>query len=275
MKTTTLIPRRLAHRGGAFEGPGSAAPRIEYALSREITPRLKSWLAEALEGDDVRRICELGAGPEPLVPLERIARTGIDYVVVDVDPAQLARVPRGYRTELVNVASPTADGLGRFDVILSRYVLEHVVDPAAFHRGIAGLLAARGRAVHLFSTLYAWPFVANRLLPEFCSRPLLSALQPHRRLEPSGEKFPAYYRWCRGPTRGQMRRFASAGLAVERMCGFFGHSGDAVEGGGYLDRLGWIARRHARLARWLVDHPQPWLTAHALVALRKLPSRGV
>lgn len=248
---------------------GAAPQRVQYALSRSLTPTLKAWIGEALDTPDTRRVCELGAGGDPLVSLDRIARAGIDYVVVDVDPAQLSRVPRGYRTELVNVAAPMAEGLGRFDLILSRFVLEHVVDPAGFHQGLWRLLSARGRAIHVFSTLYAWPFVANLLLPEFCSRRLLRALQPFREELPGGSKFPAYYRWCRGPTASQMRRFESIGFEVERACGFFGHSGAAVEGGGYLDRFPWLAQRHARLAQWLVDRPRPAFTTHAMFSLAK------
>lgn len=258
-------PRKVLSHGA----PCSTRPGIDYALATAIPTSFKEWLNAALERSDVRRVCELGAGRRPLVPIERLQRREIDYIIVDVDPRQLARVPEGYRTELVDISSPMCDSLGRFDLILSRYVLEHVVRPEAFHAGVCRQLAAGGRALHLFSTLYSPPMIANRWLPEFVSRRLVAEVQPER-LAPRGHgKFKAYYRWCRGPTTAQLRRLEGVGLEVERYRGFFGHSGTSVEGPGYYDVWPWLARRHADVARWLVAHPKAWLTSHGMVELRK------
>ena len=76
-------------------------------------------------------------------------------------------------------------------------------------------------------------------------------------------KFPAYYRWCRGPTRRQRERLESTGFEIERYLGYFGHY--------YYDRVKPLERLGDALSRTLVRHPVPGLTAYSLVVLRRRP----
>jgi hypothetical protein len=140
-------------------------------------------------------------------------------------------------------------------------VAEHVPAPERFHATVHALLAPGGYAVHAFPTLYEPTLVANLLIPESVSAPVLRAIQPGR--EPHGEhaKFSAHYRWCRGPTRRQLRRLRGAGFEIVDYVGYFGH--------GYFRRLPPLDRLEQRLARALQRRPLPWLTSYALVVLRR------
>lgn len=74
-------------------------------------------------------------------------------------------------------------------------------------------------------------------------------------------KFPAFYRWCRGPTQNQFARFRRIGYEVLAYRGFFGHE--------YYNRLPGVRWIHERLTDVLVRHPVPALTTLACVILRK------
>ncbi len=74
-------------------------------------------------------------------------------------------------------------------------------------------------------------------------------------------KFPAYYGWCRGPTRRQITRFKRTGFEVLAYRGFFGHDDYRR-----LPGVRWI---NQRLADFLVRHPVSAWTTLAYVILRK------
>jgi SAM-dependent methyltransferase len=210
---------------------------------------------------EVSHVCEAGGGANPLLSLDFIAEQELDYLVVDISPEELRKTPDGYRKVEADIAAAEVDLGPPFDLVFSRLLVEHVPDPAAFHRSVHRLLAPGGRAVHFFPTFYALPFVINRWLPEAVSEPLLLGIQPDRhRAGPQG-KFPAYYRWCRGPTRRQIRRFAATGFEVERYIGYFGHS--------YYRRIPPLHALQERIAQRLIRRPVPALTTFSIVVLRK------
>ena len=58
-------------------------------------------------------------------------------------------------------------------------------------------------------------------MPERLADILLHMFETRDRFQHA--KFPAYYRWCRGPTHKQINRFISLGYDVVEYRGFFGH----------------------------------------------------
>jgi hypothetical protein len=91
---------------------------------------------------------------------------------------------------------------------------------------------------------------------------LLAARDPYQ-----NAKFPAYYRWCRGPTRAQIERLSAIGYDVLEYQGYFGHAG-------YYNKLGPLRRLHAAKTDYLVRNPNPHFTSYARVVLSK-PSLSV
>jgi hypothetical protein len=233
--------------------------RITYC----VTPRgeyFARYIQCAVEAMGAVTVCDLGGGANPLLSQEFIQSRNLRYVLMDVSEKQLALAPDSYEKVAVNLTAPDFQPPVRCDVAFSNYVLEHIRDPRQFHVNVRALMNPGGRAIHFFPTLYSLPFVVNRLLPQGVSGRFLPIFLPGREPEGRHGKFPAYYRWCRGPTGRQIDRLRHTGFEVEKYVGFFGHS--------YFRRLAPLQVAEWWLADVLTRHPLPSLTSFAQVTLR-------
>lgn len=221
----------------------------------QFVPRVERLLRET----GARVIADLGGGANPVLSVETIRRLDLDYTVFDLSRRELAKAPAGYPTEVADLSAKSFEFPRPVDLAISRMLLEHVREPAEFHRNILRALSENGHAIHFFPTLYALPFLANAVLPEGISAGLVRALFPSREDEGRHGKFPARYRWCRGPTKRQRRRFEKLGYEIQEYVGFFGHS--------YYSRVGKLQALEDRVARTLERHPAPALTSFAWVVL--------
>ena len=233
---------------------------VEYHPSRCAQQHFWQEVQRLLHGG-AKRWCDVGGGAKPVLNPAQIERFKLDYVLLDSSQGELDRAPGGYTKLRADILDPATTsellaGGGPFDVVLSRWTAEHVTDGRRFHESIFGMLTAHGSAVHFFPTLYSPPFVANLLLPDAVSGALLRHAEPGRTA-----KFPPHYKWCRGPTRRQLRRLQSVGYSVERYAGYFGHH--------FYDSVPALRRAHRTLSETLVRHPLPALTSFALVVLRR------
>ncbi len=241
-----------------------------------MVPRYRFWLdlwtdfparaEELARGADVTRVCELGGGANPMLRLGLIEERGLDHEIVDVSAEELAKAPAGYRTVQADATSPEFVARGPYDLIVTAFLAEHVPDSAALHRAVHAALRPGGIAFHVFPTLYEPAFVLNRLLPEALTDALLHRVQPGREAEGSRAKFRAYYRWCRGPSRRQLRRLEAAGFVVVEYTGYFGHN--------YFRKLPPLHRAEQALSRALARRPLPALTSYATVVLRRPERHG-
>ncbi|MBV9803786.1 MAG: class I SAM-dependent methyltransferase [Solirubrobacterales bacterium] len=218
--------------------------------------------------DGSRRICDLGGGANPVAAISEIERFDATYVVVDSSPAELAKSSPQYQRLNLDIADHSAVGWliaerGPFDTVVTRWTAEHVPDGRSFHEQVHRLLRPGGTALHLFPTLYSPIFLANRLLPPRASSWLLGQVQDGREAEGDHAKFRPYYSWCRGPSRGQLRRLAELGFATRLYVGFFGHP--------YYQRLTPLNAAHEHVSRWLTRRPVPALTSYALMLLERAP----
>ena len=68
--------------------------------------------------------------------------------------------------------------IGRFDLVISRMVMEHVRDAKRAWTNISGLLAPGGVAFAFHPTLYAPPFLINWLAPEALTAPVFAFSSP-------------------------------------------------------------------------------------------------
>lgn len=221
----------------------------------------ESWISGLVRSHGAASVLEIGAGANPTIPLERLGGLNIArYTTNDVSAAELAKAPAGYDTLCADFTDPALALPNQFDFICSRMVNEHVRDGEAYYRNIFRALRPGGITAHAFSTLYALPFVVNRLTPEWMSSALLNLFAPRDRHQ--HDKFRAYYSWSRGPTAAQIRRFRSLGFEILEYRGYFGHRY-------YQRRLGALHRAELAKERWLLRNPIPQLTAYAVVVLRR------
>lgn len=248
-----------------------AQTRLSYDLSCQAWYGYPRLLHELITRRRLREVCELGGGANPALTPSAVQELDVVYTLLDVSPTELAKAPEGYQCRVADIAADNLpqELIGRFDLVHSRMLAEHIVAPETFHRNAYRLLRPGGIAVHFFPTLFSPPFVLNWLLPEWLTRYLLPMLQPLRHAAGKHGKFPAYYRWCTGPTQRSLKRLRNIGFIVEQYTGYFGHSGNATKGRGYYDAIPFLARLHERSCQWLVKHPLAFLTSYSIVVLRK------
>jgi SAM-dependent methyltransferase len=233
---------------------------VAYGRVAAAEPHFWAHVHRLLDGG-ARRVCDIGGGARPIVSLEQIQQHRLEYVVFDKSFEELHKARTGYRVVAgdaldTNAINALVRESGPFDAVFSRWTAEHMRSGQAFHENVLQMLRPGGSAVHLFPTLYALPFLVNRLLSQERSRTLLTRAAPTRKV-----KFPAYYSWCRGPTTRQLRRLEGLGFTIERYLGFFGHNLYVSVHAAAVAQDVWT--------KLLVRHPQPALTSFALVVLRR------
>jgi len=216
-------------------------------------------VAGLIDRNEARRVCEIGGGGRPMLTPEMIEQAGLDYSVLDISESELAKSPRDHGRIVADVASADFAVTARFDLVFSRMLAEHVADAERFHRNTRALLRDGGIAVHFLPTLFSSPFVFNRLLPSAVSTPIVNLV--NRSTSGPRGKFPAYYRWCRGPVPRQLERLESVGFEVVEYVGVFGHD--------YYRKIPLLHRLEARKEAYLLAHPHPALTSYAVVTMRR------
>jgi SAM-dependent methyltransferase len=234
--------------------------RITFELSATAWS-FATYAADVIRRVGARSICEVGGGANPLLVADFVTAERLEYVVGDAPSEELEKASDPCRRIVAQVGGAAFEPFGEFDLVVTKMVLEHVRDPRRSHEHVFELVKPGGRAVHFFPTLYDLPFVANRLLPERVLEQMLLVVQPNRARSGRERKFPAYCRWCRGPSSRQIARFASVGFEVEEYRGFYGHA--------YFQALPPLQRLEDRWAAFLARHPVPALTSFAWVRPRR------
>lgn len=222
------------------------------------------FLASVIERESCESVLELGSGANPTLSRAELEARGLRYTTNDRSAGELAKAGPGFETLLLDMAtaSPAELPRERFDLVFSRMVNEHVEDGERYYRNIFDVLRPGGVTAHCFSTLYALPFVVNRLLPERLASRLLDVVNP-RPDRYQQEKFPARYSWSRGPSTRMIDKLTGLGYEILEYRGYFGHP--------YYDRTALRPLRALEQAKaaWLCRHPIPALTSYAVVILRK------
>lgn len=185
----------------------------------------RSLILELARQTDRPKILEIGGGRGPFLSQEDVERLQCEYTVNDIDASELALAPAWVKRLHGDIADPAlldaAKHSGLYDLAFSQMVFEHVEHPAQGYRNIVQLLAPGGILVNLVPTLYAAPFVINKLLPERLSARVLAWGFPHRNSHES-PKFPAFYRWCT-TTKRTKKKLDSVGFRDSRIVPFYGH----------------------------------------------------
>lgn len=234
--------------------------RTTYALTQPCCGGFEAFVRDYIERERPRRVADLGGGANPMLSAEFVRQHGLDYTVIDISQAELDKAPARCHKVCADLAARQFHWHGDgYDLVFSRMLAEHVPDGAQFHANLLQLLAPGGLALHCFPTLYALPFVLNRLVSDRLSDWLLDLIQPRDRYQYA--KFPAYYSWCRGPSLAQQQRFTALGYDIVEYRGLFGHS--------YFEALPWLHRLQQRSAARRLRRPRPYRTSYAFVALRR------
>jgi len=226
--------------------------------------RAPDFLSSLIERESSTSILEIGAGANPTLSPAELEGRGLRYTTNDRSAGELAKAGPAYETLLLDMSTASRAALPalQFDLVFSRMVNEHVADGERYYRNVFDVLRPGGVTAHCFSTLYALPFVVNRLVPEGFGSRLLDVFNP-RIDRYQQDKFPAHYSWSRGPSRRMIGRLTGLGYEIVEYRGFFGHP--------YYDRplLRPVRELEQAKSAWLCRHPFPALTSYAVVILRR------
>ena len=222
--------------------------------------RFPSFIEHVIASQPGKRVCEIGAGANPALGLDAIRRHGLQFRAVDEVEDELAK--SGIRqTSVYDVCKPGAGVPGApYDLIFSRMTAEHFRDPRHAYLNMLQALVPGGLSVHCFATLYALPFVVNRVIPDRLSNFLWDHFAPRDRERHA--KFKAYYSHCRGPIESQRQFYQSLGYEIVEYRGYFGHNY-------YEPRFPFLHRLHRCTANLLLKIPVALFTTYATVILRR------
>lgn len=238
--------------------------QVKYYLTDDnCGGRYHDTICQIIEDGKARKICEIGGGASPLLPLSFIQEHNLDYTILDISPEELAKAPDGYKKVVADISSPDFNNEGDYDLVFSKFLAEHVASGLLFHQNVKTILAEGGYAFHYFPTLYNIPFAVNLAFPEALSEKILLYFQPMRVKEGKKGKFPAHYSWCYGPTKSSIERFLKLGYSIESYTGFFGHD--------FYQKAKWmflLAQLENLKKRFLVNYPIPLFTQFSHVLLK-------
>lgn len=235
---------------------------IRFQWTETAWPWFANRVQDLLLSGGALDVCEVGAGANPILSGAVVARAGARYTLVDASEAELAKSPLQFDKVVADISDPGALGERQFDLVISRFLIEHMPNADVFHRAVYRALRPGGTAAHFFPTLYAPPFVMNRLMPERLSSAVLSLAQDGRGGDGHHGKFIARYHGCRGPTKRQVDWIRSFGYEIEAYVGCFGHRA-------YYLKVPFLLSLHDKLAKALVRHPIPQITSFACMVVRR------
>jgi 2-polyprenyl-6-hydroxyphenyl methylase/3-demethylubiquinone-9 3-methyltransferase len=196
-------------------------------------------------------ILDVGSGRRPTIaPADR--PPGCRYVGLDVSAAELAAAPSGSYDEMwvADATIPVAALEGRFDLVVSFQVLEHVRSldraVACFH----SYLRPNGHFIGQFSGTFSFFGLANRVIPDRLTAWLVDRLTDRS----ADSVFPAHYHHCWDrQIRRILRPWSNAAIEPRFL------------GAGYLRALPPLQRIYLVYEGWAMRTGQRDLATHYLV----------
>ncbi|MDB4904564.1 MAG: Methyltransferase domain protein [Mucilaginibacter sp.] len=224
--------------------------------------QMPQFIEELIIKYKIKSVLEIGAGANPTLSPEAIKRLEISYTLNDIEKEELDKAHLVYEKNISDLckANICAHFDRKYDLIFSRMAGEHFDNAENLHNNVNSLLNEKGYAVHCFSTLYAFPFLVNKLIPDWLGNWFLSMFNPREDYY-HHNKFKAHYDMSFGPTSKMIKFFSFCGYEIIDYTGYFGHP--------YYARLPIAHSIEVAKAKWLIKHPISFMTSYASVILQK------
>jgi hypothetical protein len=214
-----------------------------------------SFIQQIVISKKVRSVIEIGGGANPALSKEFVLKYGLEYHVQDIDHEELEKASGDYFNKY---NSPIANINYKYDLVITKMVLEHIEDPNAFHKDVQKLMKSNSIAIHFFATLYNIASIPNLILPEKIASQLQQKFNPRTLVQ--HDKFPAYYRKCFGPTIKNIHYFASLGFIIDTYIGFVGHN--------YFWKYKWLYKLENKFSNFLLKLSNPCFCSNAILVLK-------
>src|SRR5688572_11584362 len=196
--------------------------KISYLFSKNEWNEYPEFVQGLVREYCARTICDVGGGANPVLSWHFVSENQLDCTLLDISGEELEKAPKGYRKLIQDIEAEENDLKEQFDMVITKMMAEHLKNGELFHKNIFTMLRPGGVAVHYFPTLYALPFLVNKLIPEWLSSLLLDVFRPRDRYQLG--KFPAYYSWCYGPTPAMLGILTGIGYEILEYRGYFGNT---------------------------------------------------
>ncbi len=209
------------------------------------------------------RLLEVGGGRDPLFTSDELKAPGIEMTINDISQTELDVLPDSYRKACFDVAGDISAGANlrdSFDLAFSRMVFEHVADGQRAWSNLYQLLAPGGVALAFVPTLYAFPFVVNKLLPDDVAAKIVKLLYPNR-TDDADPVFPARYSWTYASERKMKPMLKAIGYREAVILPFYGH--------GYFERVPMLREIHAKFTALARRYDWRTVASYAYIAARK------
>jgi SAM-dependent methyltransferase len=198
------------------------------------------------------RILDVGPGPRPMLPPAQ-RPSGCTYVALDAAADELAAAASSAYDEVVvdDVARRVPKLEGRFDLVVSWQVLEHVKPLDRALENLRAYLRPTGQFIAFLSGAFAVPSVVNRLIPRSFG---VTAMERLLGRDPR-TVFRAHYDRCWYGALGSMLQSWSRAEVVPFYLGalYFGFSRALLRA--YLAYEEWVRTRgHRNLATHYLVH---------------------
>ena len=186
-------------------------PHAAFDGAREFRDRvLPSLLRPGL------RVLDVGGGKHPAISVQTKQELGLHVVGLDISDVELRQAPPGAYDHIVVGDVATVTIPGKYDLVFSRSVIEHVAQPRAALANLAATLAPGGTMAHFMPCRNAPFAVLNRWLGNRVARRVLFTVFPEK-AQNSG--FRAYYRDCTPARLSDICR--ECGLEIEKVVPYF------------------------------------------------------
>lgn len=183
--------------------------RFEAADKIEFRQLVLDVVRQKAEEGPVR-ILDVGGGQFPLLQLSELPDNA-SYVICDISDRELAKAPAGYEHKICfDICGELPPDIGTFDIAFSSMLAEHVPSGERLYRNLHTLLNPGGVCLNHHPTLFALPFVINKLVPHRFGKRIVHFFFPQRRMNDS--VFPAHYSWCTGMGFRELRRRRAIGF---------------------------------------------------------------
>jgi len=156
------------------------------------------------------RVLDVGGGKYPIIDVQTKRALNLYVVGLDISADELARAPADAYDKVIVGDVTTAPIRERFDLILSRTLLEHVPDTSRAIATLASALDEGGTMAHYIPCRRALFAALSRCMGPEMSRSVLFRIYPEKR---SSGGFPAYYDRCIPSEMARLCR--ECGLQVE------------------------------------------------------------
>jgi SAM-dependent methyltransferase len=209
------------------------------------------------------RLLEIGGGRSPHFAPAELADMGVELTVNDISANELVRLPPVYRTACFDVAgdlSKSGVQSNTYDLAFSKMVFEHVEDGDRAWRNLHHILAPGGVAIAFLPTLFALPFVLNKILPDDLAKRLIELVNRERNDETS-PVFPARYSRSYAIERWLRPMFSEIGYRDVMIVPFYGHV--------YYRRFPVVRDIHARFTKLARARDWRLFTSYAYIVARK------